>query len=114
RHPDRPSPRTMRLARIAALALLCGACTQAPPGRKLASGLARGLIAREGAVAFLLDAAHPNDPGVPDDRKVGSGVSSAEGAYAFSPDGSRLAFLANLRFARGEGQLWVVDRQGAP
>jgi len=114
----------MRLARIAALALLCGACTQAPPGKKLASGLARGLIAREGAVAFLLDAAHPNDPGVPDDlvagdlwlddRKVGSGVSSAEGAYAFSPDGSRLAFLASLRFARGEGQLWVVDRQGAP
>ena len=76
----------MAFQRIAALALLCAACSESTPGRKLASGLARGLIAREGEVAFLLAARRPEDPGVPedlltgdlwlDDRKVGSGVSS--------------------------------------
>ena len=106
------------------LVLLCVACTQAPPGRKLASGLARGLVARDGAVAFLLDAAHPDEPGVPDDllagdlwlddRKAGSGVSMQEGTYAFSPRGSELAFLARWRFREGEGELWVASSGGAP
>ena len=103
------------------LVLLCVACTQPPPGRKLASGLARGLIARDGAVAFLLEASHPDDPAVPDDllagdlwlddRKAGSGVSVQEGAYAFSPRGSDLAFLARWRFREGEGELWVDGRE---
>ena len=106
------------------IVLLCLACTQAPPGRKLASGLARGLIARDGAVAFLLDASHPDDPAVPDDllsgdlwlddRKAGSGVSMQEGTYAFSPRGSELAFLARWRFREGEGELWVASSGGAP
>ena len=106
------------------IVLLCLACTQAPPGRKLASGLARGLIARDGAVAFLLDASHPDDPAVPDDllsgdlwlddRKAGSGVSMQEGTYAFSPRGRALAFLARWRFREGEGELWVASSGGAP
>jgi hypothetical protein len=114
----------MGTRRIAAVALLCAACSEKAPGRKLASGLARGLIAREGGVAFLLDARRPDDPGVPedllvgdlwlDDRKVGSGVSSADGAYAFSAAGSELAFLAAWRFSAGEGELWRASRGGAP
>jgi hypothetical protein len=114
----------MLLARTAALALLCGiACTQPPPGRKLASGLARGLIARDGAVAFLLDAGKPSE-GVPDDllagdlllddRKVGSGVPTQEGSYGFSPSGNELAFLARWRFREGEGELWVAGRGSEP
>jgi hypothetical protein len=50
----------MGIERIAAVAALCVACTQAPPGRKLASGIARGLIARDGAVAFLLSGPAPS------------------------------------------------------
>src|SRR2546428_13911472 len=79
-----------------------------------------GLIARDGAVAFLLEASHPDDPAVPDDllagdlwlddRKAGSGVSVQEGAYAFSPRGSDLAFLARWRFREGEGELLVGGR----
>jgi len=113
----------MAFQRIAALALLCAACSESTPGRKLASGLARGLIAREGEVAFLLAARRPEDPGVPedlltgdlwlDDRKVGSGVSSGEGAYAFSPASGELAFLASWRFSQGEGDLWVAVRDQA-
>lgn len=107
-----------------AVALLCAACTKAPPGRKLASGLARGLIARDGAVAFLLDAHRPDEPGVPDDllagdlwlddRKAGSGVSTQEGAYAFSPRGHELAFLAAWRFREGQGELWVAAPGSPP
>lgn len=114
----------MAFQRTAAVVLLCVACTGSPPGKKLASGLARGLIARDGAVAFLLDARRPDDRAVPedllagdlwlDDRKVGSGVSSAEGAYAFSPRSGEMAFLASWRFRDGEGELWVASRGGAP
>src|SRR3989449_4126061 len=106
------------------IVLLCLACTQAPPGRKLASGRARGLIARDGAVAFLLDAAHPPDPAVPDDLlagdlwpgdgKAGPGVPPQGGAYAFAPPGRELAFLAAWRFREGEGELWIAPRDGAP
>jgi len=108
----------------AAVAILCAACTQGPPGRKLASGIARGLIAREGAVAFLLNAAHPDDRAIPedllagdlwlDDRRVGTGVSSQDGSYAFSPAAPDLAFLAAWRFREGEGELWVVLGRGEP
>lgn len=114
----------MAFQRTAALVLLCVACTESPPGRKLASGIARGLIARDGAVAFLLGAHRPDDLAVPDDllegdlwlgdRKVGSGVSSGDGAYAFSPGSGELAFLSSWRFRDGEGELWVAARDAAP
>jgi hypothetical protein len=114
----------MAFQRTAAVILLCAACTESPPGKRLASGLARGLIARDGAVAFLLDARRPDDRAVPedllsgdlwlDDRKVGSGVSTGEGAYGFSPRSGELAFLAGWRFRDGEGELWVASRAGAP
>ncbi|HZX96339.1 MAG TPA: hypothetical protein VFE90_17590 [Myxococcales bacterium] len=114
----------MALHRTAALTLLCAACTQAPPGRKLASGLARGLTARNGAAAFLLDARHPEDRGVPDDllagdlwldgRRVGVGVSTSEGAYAFAPRGAELAWLARWRFREGLGELWTAAPGGDP
>ncbi|HET7788378.1 MAG TPA: hypothetical protein VFL36_20565 [Myxococcales bacterium] len=114
----------MRIHRTAALTLLCLACTQAPPGRKLASGIARGLMAHEGSVAFLLDPAHPGEPGVPDDllagdlwldaRKVGAGVSTQEGAYAFGPQGTQLAWLARWQFREGAGELWVASPGSEP
>lgn len=114
----------MPIHRTAALTLLCLACTQAPPGHKLASGIARGLVARGGTVAFLLDAAHPDQPGVPDDllagdlwldaRKVGAGVSTQEGAYAFAPDGAQLAWLARWQFREGAGELWVGSPASEP
>jgi hypothetical protein len=114
----------MRIHRTAALTLLCLACTQAPPGRKLASGIARGLTAHDGAVAFLLDAAHPSEPGVPDDllagdlwldaRKVGTGVSTQEGAYAFAPRGAQLAWLARWQFREGAGELWAGSPVSEP
>src|SRR6267378_5473578 len=114
----------MAFQRTAAVAILCAACTQGPPGRKLASGIARGLIAREGVVAFLLNAAHPDDRAIPEDllagdlwledRKVGTGVSSQDGSYAFSPAAPDLAFLAAWRFREGEGELWVVSAGGEP
>ena len=76
-----------------------------------------GLAVHDGAVAFLLGAAHPGDRSVPDDlllgdlwldgRKVGSGVSSQPGMYEFSARGE-LAFLAQWQFRRGEGQLWTA------
>jgi hypothetical protein len=113
----------MRFQRTAALALLCVACSESAPGKKLASGLARGLVARDGAVAFLADTHRPDDASVPedllagdlwlDDRKVGSGVATGEGAYGFSPRGE-LAFLARWRFRDGEGELWVASRGAEP
>src|SRR5581483_11691933 len=122
----RVAPRTCSMAfhRTAAVALLCVACTESLPGKKLASGLARGLIARDGAVAFLLDARKPADGSAPDDlfagdlwlddHKVGSGVSTGEGAYAFSPRSANLAFLSAWRFRDGEGELWVASGASAP
>jgi hypothetical protein len=114
----------MPIHRTAALTLLCLACTQAPPGHKLASGIARGLIARDGAVAFLVDAGHPGEPGVPDDllagdlwldaRRVGAGVSTKEGAYAFAPRGAELAWLARWQFREGIGELWTASPASEP
>jgi hypothetical protein len=110
-----------RIALVASL--LCGlACEEKPPGRRLASGIAQRLVAHDGAVAFLLDASHPDDRAVPDDlragdlwaappdgpaRKAGSGVSSQPGMYAFSAKG-QIAFLASWRFRAGEGELWIA------
>jgi dipeptidyl aminopeptidase/acylaminoacyl peptidase len=114
----------MAIHRTAALTLLCLACTKAPPGRKLASGIARGLVARGGAVAFLVDAGHPDEPGVPDDllagdlwldaRKVGARVSTQEGGYAFAPKEARLAWLARWQFRQGEGELWTATPASEP
>ena len=108
--------------RTALLASLLLACADKTPGRKLAAGVAQRLTVRDGAVAFLLDAAHPDDRAVPDDllagdlwvaqgegaaRKVGSGVSSQPGMSAFSAQG-QLAFLSAWRFRAGEGELWTA------
>jgi hypothetical protein len=118
-----PAATARACGRVLAALLACLACTQAPPGRKLASGIGRGLIAQHGAVAFLLDARHPEDRAVPDDllagdlwlndRKIGSAVSTQDGAYAFSPRGE-LAFLAEWRFREGAGELWRVAADVEP
>ncbi len=108
--------------------LLCILACQEPPGRKLASGVAQRIAVHEGAVAFLLDAAHPDDRAVPDDlragdlwaapanapaRKIGSGVSSQPGMFAFSSKG-QIAFLSSWRFRAGEGELWTAEPGAEP
>lgn len=113
--------RTVRIAAVAALALV--ACDEKPPGRKLAAGVGSRIAAQGGAVAFLVDAAHPDDRAVPEDlvagelwldaRKVGAGVSSQPGAFALSARGE-LAFLAAWRFRAGEGELWTAAGGGEP
>ena len=118
----------LRTALVATL-VLASACEDKPPGRKLASGIARRLTARDGAVAFLLDAAHPDDRAVPEDllagdlwvappdapaRKLGSGVSSLPGMFAFSQKGGQIAFLASWRFRAGAGDLWMAALGGEP
>ncbi len=117
-----------RLALLAPL-LLALACEEKPPGRKLASGMARVLTAGAGAVAFIVDAAHPDDRGVPDDllsgdlwaapldgpaRKIGAGVSTQTGSFAFAPKGDEIAFLAAWRFRAGEGELWTASAGAGP
>ena len=114
--------------------LLCcalAACSDGPPGVKLASGVARGLTLSPGggAVAFLVDAVHPDDRSVPDDlllgdlwmgtagaaaQQVGRGVPSTPGSWSFSSSGDELALLANFRFRAGEGELWVAKPGAAP
>ena len=118
----------LRTALVASL--LCSfACEDKAPGRKLASGIAQRLSVRDGAVAFLLDAAHPDDRSVPEDllagdlwvaesgsgaaRKIGSGVSSQPGMYAFSAQG-QVAVLAAWRFRAGEGELWTAAPGAGP
>jgi dipeptidyl aminopeptidase/acylaminoacyl peptidase len=117
--------------RIVLLAvLLLAACEDKPPGRKLAAGIAQRLVIRNGAVAFLLDASHPDDRSVPEDllagdlwvaaaggaaaRKAGSGVSSQPGMYGFSTGGEQIAFLSSWRFRAGEGELWTAAPGGEP
>ncbi len=112
--------------------LLAASCTDKLPGRVLAQGQGRGLLVAPGggAVAFLLDARHPDDQGVPDDlylgdlylagpgaqdgaaKKVGASVSTAAGSFRFSPSGSALALLAGFRFKAGAGELWVAKALG--
>src|SRR5260370_2170098 len=113
----------MRIRRSVRLAALLIVACQQPPGRKLASGIGSRIAVQEGVVAFLLDAAHPDDRAVPEDlaagdlwldaRKVGSGVSSQAGAYDFSRRGE-LAFLASWRFRAGEGELWTAAPGAEP
>src|ERR1700682_2566985 len=117
-----------RLA-LAAPLLLAFACEDKPPGRKLASGIAQRLTTGAGAVAFIVDAAHPDDRGVPDDllsgdlwmapldgpaRKIGAGVSTQRGSFAFAPKGEGIAFLAAWHFRAGEGELWTASAGAAP
>ena len=113
----------LRLARIAAVALLVCACEEKPPGRKLAAGAGSRIAVHDGEAAFLIGAVHPDDRSVPDDllagelwldaRKVGAGVSSQPGAVAFSARGE-LAFLSAWRFRAGEGELWTAAAGGEP
>src|SRR5258708_7795636 len=113
----------MRIRRSAPLAALLLVACQQPPGRKLASGIGSRIAVHEGVVAFLLDAAHPDDRAVPEDlaagdlwldaRKVGSGVSSQAGAYDFSRRGE-LAFLASWRFRAGGGGLGTAPAGAGP
>ncbi len=117
----------LRTALVAAL-LSSLACEDKPPGRKLASGVARQLLVREGAVAFLLDVARPDDRGVPEDlvtgdlwvarrdgaaAKIGRGVSSQPGSFEFSGRAEEIAFLRAWRFRAGEGELWIAHPDGA-
>ena len=113
----------VRTGRIAALALLLAACEDKLPGHRLAAGLGSRIAVHDGAAAYLVDAAHPDDRSVPEDlfagdlwldaRKAGSGVSSQPGAYAFSSRGE-LAFLASWRFRAGAGELWTARPGGDP
>jgi dipeptidyl aminopeptidase/acylaminoacyl peptidase len=119
--------------RIVVIASVLGllACEDKPPGRKLASGIAQRLTVSRGAVAFLLDAAHPDDRTLPEDllagdlwlgaiegkepaQKVGSGVSSSPGAFAFAKGGEQLAFLGAWRFRAGLGELWTAAPGAEP
>lgn len=111
--------------------LLTPACSDGPPGKKLASGMARQLRVAPGAAAFLVDAVHPDDRSVPDDllagdlwlaalgespsaQKVASGVPTSDGGFAFSRQGDALAWLAAYRFRAGLGELWIAAPGGAP
>jgi len=114
-----------------ALALLLPACTGAPPGKLLAQGPARGLVASASgaSLAFLQHLERPAEAGVPDDlhrgellvaragesaRKAGGAVPDLAGSVAFEPGGEALAFLAGWRFREGQGELWVARPGESP
>jgi hypothetical protein len=114
----------MKTFSLLALSLVAAfGCEKKIAGRKLASGVSQRLTVQKNGVAFLLDAIHPDEPGVPQDlyigdlwagsldkpaARVGSGVSSQPGAFAFSKDGSIVAYLARFRFHDGKGELWAA------
>jgi hypothetical protein len=114
----------MKTFSLLALSLLaCVGCEKKLVGRKLAGGLAQRLTVAKNSVAFLLDAAHPDEPGVPQDLfigdlwagtldkpavRVGTGVSSQPGSFAFSPDSQIIAYVARFRFRDGKGELWAA------
>ncbi|MBS2025278.1 MAG: hypothetical protein JST92_22990 [Deltaproteobacteria bacterium] len=112
---------------LGAVCAVAGCTEDGLPGQVLGKGLGRNLIVAPGggAVAFLLDAAHPDDRTVPDDlvagdlwlsatgaqaagMKVGSGVPSLPGVAQFSAKGEALAYLADWRFRTGEGVLMLT------
>ena len=118
-------------ALLACVAVLASACSEKGPGQVLASGSARALVTAPGsrAVAFLLQASHPDDSGVPQDlylgdlwlaregeaaRRIGGAVPSIEGAVAFDRQGGAIAYLAGYAFRAGEGELWVARPAEAP
>ena len=115
--------KTFSLLALALIAGLAFGCEKKLVGRKLASGLAQRLTVHKNSVAFLLDAAHPDEPGVPQDLfigdlwagsldkpsvRVGSAVSSQPGSFDFSPDGQVIAYIARYRFRDGKGELWAT------
>lgn len=121
----------MTKAWLVLAAAAAAACSEKEPGTLLAKGLGRGLQLAPGggAVAFLLDARHPDDRAVPEDlylgdlylaatdgaaqaRKLGSGVSNGGGSYRFAPGGGAIAFLAAYRFRAGAGELHVAQAGG--
>jgi hypothetical protein len=123
---------TGRVCAAGSLAVIFAAqsCTKGPPGRKLASGLARdvSLSPNGDFVSFLTSATHPDDSSIPDDlvlgdlsiarvasagaEKIGSAVPNLRSARAYDPTGQSLAFLARYRFRDGEGELRVADGPG--
>jgi len=123
-----------RLSRRAAAVLLaCSAltCSKGPPGRKLASGIARDVSLSPGGemVSFLMGVAHPADPGLPEDlmlgdlylakvasgdaARIGPAVPNLGSARAYDPSGGTLAFLARYRYRDGEGELRASDGPGS-
>lgn len=109
----------------ALVALLLPACADAAPGKLLAQGPARGLVASASgaSLAFLQRLEHPAEAGVSDDlqrgelllsragesaRRAGGAVPDLPGSVAFEPGGEALAFLAGWRFREGVGDLWVA------
>jgi hypothetical protein len=114
----------MKTSSLLALSLVAAlGCEKKLVGRKLASGVSQRLTVQKNGVAFLLDAVHPDEPGVPQDlfvgdlwagpldkpsTRVGAGVSSQPGSFAFSTDGQIVAYLARFRFSDGKGELWAA------
>jgi len=119
-----------RRATAALLACCLSACTKGPPGRKLASGIARDVSISPGGemVSFLMGVVHPTDPGLPEDlllgdlyaakvasgdaSPIGPGVPNLSSARAYDPSGTSLAFLARYRYRDGQGELRVSDGPG--
>jgi hypothetical protein len=115
----------------ALVVLLLPACADAPPGKLLAQGPARGLVASASgaSLAFLHRLERPAEAGVPDDlhrgelllsragesaRRAGGAVPDLPGAVAFEPRGEALAFFAGWRFREGVGELWLARPGGTP
>jgi hypothetical protein len=112
------------------LACCALACSKGPPGRKLASGIARDVSISPGGemLSFLMGVAHPADPGLPEDlllgdlhvarvasgeaTQVGPAVPNLRSARAYDASGTSLAFLARYRYRDGEGDLRVSDGTG--
>jgi WD40 repeat protein len=120
----------LRRAAAALLACCALACSKGPPGRKLASGIARDVSLSPGGemVSFLTGVAHPADPSLPEDLmlgdlylakvasgdagQVGSAVPNLSSARVYDPSGTALAFLSRYRYRDGEGELRVSDGPG--
>ncbi|MFL5388175.1 MAG: TolB family protein, partial [Myxococcales bacterium] len=120
-------------ARAAIVLIACAAvaCSKGPPGRKLASGIARDVMLSPSGdmVSFLTGVAHPDDPSLPEDlllgdldlarvdsgsaSQIGSAVPNLRSARSYDPSGGSLAFLARYRFRDGNGELRVSDGPGA-
>jgi hypothetical protein len=122
--------RLLRRAAAALLACCAMACSKGPPGRKLASGIARDVALSPGGemVSFLTGVLHPTDQGLPEDlmlgdlyvakvasgdaAQAGSAVPNLRSARAYDPSGTSLAFLARYRYRDGDGELRVSDGPG--
>jgi hypothetical protein len=120
------------IAIVAIATISLAACEEKQPGRLLAQGLGRDVMAAPGggSVAFFLDATHPDDRAVPQDLfigdlwladlhtqnaavRVGSGVATIPGNTVYRPDGGAIAWLGSFRFHTGEGDLIATTIEGA-